>query len=76
MIKQQRMTYADAETRGKVRAWKTVLADRYQMFDRAYRSKEIRNIIHDFVKRGSAVPRGDYLQRLRRDARLQECESA
>jgi hypothetical protein len=66
MKQQQRMTYAAAATRGKVRAWKTELADRHQRFDHAYRSTEARDIVHEFVRRSSAKGRHLAFDRLHR----------
>jgi len=39
IIKQQPVTYGNAETRGKLRQWKGLVASRYSIFDRTYRNK-------------------------------------
>jgi hypothetical protein len=47
------VTYASAETRGKLRAWKTALARKYHEFDCAYHHKSLLNAVEDFAKRSS-----------------------
>ena len=53
----QPATYAIAEVRGKLRAWKNHLAQQYRIFARAYTAGRCRPLINDFVKRSSVKGR-------------------
>jgi hypothetical protein len=52
-----KVTYRDAQTRGRMRLWKRALARDYQTFDRAYRSPIVLAMVADFAKRSSAKGR-------------------
>lgn len=44
------VTYADAETRGRLRVWKNKLARNYVTFDKAYTSDELKHLAVEMVK--------------------------
>jgi hypothetical protein len=56
------ITYGDAETRGKLRAWKKVLAHRYAVFDNAYRSQTTKHAICDMVRGSTSTRTAAYLK--------------
>jgi hypothetical protein len=51
MVIRQSITYGDAETRGKLRAWKKKLATDYAVFDIAFRSSKLYSLAIDLAKR-------------------------
>jgi hypothetical protein len=57
------ITYADAETRGKLRAWKKKLAERYAVFEANFVRADRMAIVSDMV-RGSTTTRNRAYQKL------------
>jgi hypothetical protein len=49
------ITYANAETRGKLRAWKRKLAERYEMFEAQYLRQDRTAIVGDMVRGSNAT---------------------
>jgi hypothetical protein len=62
----QPATYANAEVRGKLRAWKHLLAQQYRTFERAYTAGCWRPLIDNFVKRSSVTGRRRAFDKLRK----------
>ena len=60
-----RIAYGDAQTRGQLRHWKTKLAERYAVFDRALKSPAVGDAAIDMV-RGSGGTRRNALLKLTR----------
>ena len=68
---QQPVVYGNAEARGKVRAWKTQLHKKYQIFEAAYRSLNVDNsalnaACFDLVKRKSRIGKERAVERLQK----------
>jgi hypothetical protein len=59
----QSITYGDAETRGKLRAWKKKLATDYAIFDSAWR--QLQPHVKDLVLRGSYKGRARAFEKIR-----------
>lgn len=61
-----RSTYSDAEVRGRMRAWKQQLAERYEPIRRAPREDWMLALAAEFAFRGTVKGRGRALKRIRR----------